>query len=171
MDGIAADGSDLIVSSNGGEWRVRWHPPPAAPPGTPHGATAICVSDDRVVLVSRDGRRWGLPGGRPDPGEGWADTMAREVREEACAQVTASTLLGFTRGVCVRGFQQGLVLVRSLWRAEVRLERWQPRFEMTHRRLVPAGRALEVMAVEDGMDPIYRRMFLEAGLAHPPQAT
>ena len=85
--------------------------------------------------------------------------------------MTGSRLLGFTSGVCVRGFQQGLVLVRSLWRAEVRLERWQPRFETTHRRLVPAGQALEAMAVEPGMRPIYRRMFAEAGLPQPPPAT
>jgi ADP-ribose pyrophosphatase YjhB (NUDIX family) len=99
------------------------------------------VTGDRVVLVSSDGERWTLPGGRPESHERWADTLQREVREEACAVVTSSRLLGYTRGVCVRGPEQGLVLVRSHWRAEVVLHPWEPRFEMTHRLLVPAGDA------------------------------
>src|SRR6266536_4768882 len=134
MHAIAKDGRDVVVSSNGEEWRVGWYPPPDPPSGTPHGAAAVCVSGDRVVLVSSDGRRWGLPGGRPEQGERWADTLRREVGEEACAVVERARLLGFTRGVCVGGPEEGLVLVRSMWRAEVRLEPWAPRFEIAHRR-------------------------------------
>jgi 8-oxo-dGTP pyrophosphatase MutT (NUDIX family) len=115
----ATGGGDVVVSGNGQVWRVRWHPPPDPPPGTPHGAAAICVTGDRVVLVSSDGVRWGLPGGRPQPHERWADTLVREVWEEAGTQVTSSRLLGFTRAVWLRGLEKGLVLVRSPWRAEV----------------------------------------------------
>ncbi len=166
MDAIAMDGRDLAVSSNGGDWRVGWYPPPDPPPGTPHGAAAVCVSGDRVVLVSSDGQRWGLPGGRPGQGERWADTLRREAAEEACAVVERARLLGFTRGRCVRGPQAGLVLVRSMWRAEVRLERWAPRFEIAHRRLAPASEALRsVTTAEPSVGPIYRRMFVEAGLS------
>jgi hypothetical protein len=97
-----------------------------------------------------------------------ADTLRREVREEACAAVTSATLLGFSRGACLRGPEQGLVLVRSLWRAEVRLEAWQPRFEIAHRRLVPADDALGQIFRQprfpDGLRPLYRRIFAEAGL-------
>ena len=118
MDDIARDARDLEVSSNGWVWRVGWYPPP----GTPHGAAAVCVSGDQVVLVSSDGQRWALPGGRPEPHEQWVDTLRREVAEEACAVVERATLLGFTRGECLRGPQEGLVLVRSMWRAEVRLQ-------------------------------------------------
>jgi ADP-ribose pyrophosphatase YjhB (NUDIX family) len=166
MDDIASNGRDLVVSSNGEDWRVGWYPPPDPPPGTPHGAAAICVSGDRVVLVSSDRRRWSLPGGRPEPGEHWVDTLRREVAEEACATVTSCRLLGFTRGICVRGPEEGLVLVRSMWRAEVRLQRWAPRFEITHRRLVPAHEALwSVTIAEPGVAPIYRRMFMEAAIS------
>jgi hypothetical protein len=60
------------------------------------------------------------------------------------------------------------VLVRSMWRAEVRLERWAPRFEMAHRRLVPADEALrQVVIAEPGVGPIYRRMFAEAAASAP----
>jgi ADP-ribose pyrophosphatase YjhB (NUDIX family) len=147
MHDIATDGSDVAVSSNGQDWRVAWHPAPDPPPGTPHGASALCVVADEVVLVSSDGGRWTLPGGRPEPGERWVDTLRREVREEACATVASCRLLGYTRGVCVRGHEQGLVLVRSHWRTEVRLDPWDPCFEMTHRRLVPVSEAFRSLTI------------------------
>ena len=166
MDAIARDGRDLMVSSNGGDWRVGWYPPPDPPSGTPHGAAAVCVSGNRIVPISSDGKRWGLPGGRPEPHEQWVDTLRREVAEEACARVTGATLLGFTRGECLSGPEQGLILVRSMWRAEVRLDRWAPRFEIAHRRLVPAGQALrQVVMAEPAVGPIHRRMFVEAGFS------
>jgi ADP-ribose pyrophosphatase YjhB (NUDIX family) len=166
MDDLATDARDLEISSNGGDWRVGWYPAPGPPPGTPHGAAAVCVSDGRVVLVSGDGQRWGLPGGRPEPGEQWVDTLRREVGEEACAVVEHARLLGFTRGTCVGGPEAGLVLVRSMWWAQVRLERWAPRFEIALRRLVPAREALRlVISAEPNVGPIYRRMFAEAGFS------
>lgn len=126
----------------------------------------MCVSGNRVVLVSGDGRRWGLPGGRPEPHEQWVDTLRGEVGEEACAVMERARLLGFTRGECVRGPEEGLVLVRSMWRAEVRLRRWAPRFEIAHRRLVSADEALRLVVIaEPGVGPIYRRMFVEAGFS------
>jgi ADP-ribose pyrophosphatase YjhB (NUDIX family) len=143
---------------------VAWHLPPGAPPGTPHGSAGVCVAGDAVVLVSGDGDRWGLPGGRPEPGEDWADTLRREVREEACATVTECRLLGFSRGECVRGPQAGLVLVRALWRAEVRPDPWRPRFETVGRRLVSIAEAFDSLWIEDGFGPLYRRIFVEAAL-------
>jgi hypothetical protein len=50
--------------------------------------------------------------------------------------VREARLLGFCRSVCLSGREKGLVLVRSIWRAEVDLMPWEPRFEVTHRRLV-----------------------------------
>jgi hypothetical protein len=97
--------------------------------------------------------RWrplGLPGGRPEPGEDWGDILRREVREESCATVTGCRLLGFSRGVCARGPQAGLVLVRALWWAEVRPRRWRPRFEIVGRRLVPIAEAFDSIWIEAG---------------------
>jgi ADP-ribose pyrophosphatase YjhB (NUDIX family) len=165
---ITQDGVEFAVTSDGQGWRVAWHPPPDAPPGTGHGSAAVCVAGDRVVLVSGDGDRWGLPGGRPEPGEDWLDTLRREVREEACATVTSYRLLGFSRGACVRGPQAGLVLVRAWWRAEVRLDPWRPRFEIVRRRLVPPAEAFASMWIEEGYEPMYRRIFAEAALPTGP---
>jgi hypothetical protein len=47
MDDIAVDGVDMAFSMDGQEWRVTWFPPPDPPPGTPHGAAAICVPATR----------------------------------------------------------------------------------------------------------------------------
>ena len=109
-----------------------------APPGQPHGANAFCVTaDGEVVLISSDGDRWGWPGGRPEPGESWQQTLEREILEEACARVTGARLLGFVRGRCADGREKGLVLVRSIWRAEVTLRPWLPEHEIPFRRTVP----------------------------------
>jgi ADP-ribose pyrophosphatase YjhB (NUDIX family) len=165
MEDIAMSGRDFGALLDGQDWRITWHPPPDPPRGTRHGAEAVCVAGGRVVLVSRDGRLWGLPAGRPEVSEDWVDTLRREVREEACAEITRASLLGFTRGVCVRGRQEGSVLVRSHWRAEVRLQPWRPRFEMTHRRLVPADEALQSLTIPSGLGTLYRCMFAEAARA------
>ena len=162
MSDIAEDGVDCTAYINGQECRVAWYPPTDPPPGKPHGAEGVCVTDGRVVVVSMDGRRWGLPAGRPEGQEQWIDTLRREVREEACAEVTDCRLLGFSRGVCVRGPEEGLVLVRSMWRAEVRADPWDPRLEMSHRRLLRAEEAFRSLTVPDGLGPFYRRLFAEA---------
>jgi 8-oxo-dGTP pyrophosphatase MutT (NUDIX family) len=159
---VAEDGIEWTVTSGGQDWRVAWHPPPDPPAGTNHGSAGVCTVGNQVVLVSDDATRWGLPGGRPEPGETWQDTLCREVLEEACATVTASWLLGYSRGVCTRGHEEGLVLVRAHWRAEVELNPWQPTFEMTHRRLVPLGEALASIWIPDGYAPMYRRIVAEA---------
>jgi hypothetical protein len=64
----------------------------------------------------------------------------------------------------MRGLQAGLVLVRAQWRAEVRPDPWQPRFEMARRRLVPVAEAFGSIWIEDGYEPMYRRIFVEAAL-------
>jgi ADP-ribose pyrophosphatase YjhB (NUDIX family) len=167
MNDIAANGVDFAATINGQEWRVAWCPPADPPAGTPHGAEAVCVVGDRIVVVSEDGQRWGLPAGRPEAHEEWGDTMRREVREEACAEVVDSRLLGFSRGVCVKGPQEGLVLIRSMWRAEVRPDPWNPSFEMAFRRILPAEEVFRTVTIPDGLEPFYRRFFAEAGIPSP----
>lgn len=162
----AADGEQFAIRSNGQDWIVSWYPPPLPPSGTPHGAQGICVtSDGKIVVVSEDGERWGFPAGRPEPGETWEDTLRREVFEEACATVIGTRLLGFTRGRCVAGREQGLVLVRSMWRADVELGPWEPQFEIRHRHVVAAtDSALQRMLATDPFAPIIRRSLNEAAL-------
>jgi ADP-ribose pyrophosphatase YjhB (NUDIX family) len=163
---VAADGQQIPVRSNGGDWVVSWHPPPEPPAGTPHGAEGVCVTGHGdVVLVSRDGAVWDLPAGRPEPGETWEDTLRREMSEEACATVVTARLLGFVQGSCVGGPERGRVLVRSMWRADVELGPWEPRFEIPHRRVVAPADVADQLTL--GIHPfalVIRRELLEAGV-------
>jgi ADP-ribose pyrophosphatase YjhB (NUDIX family) len=159
------EGQPLAVRSNGGTWFIEWHAAVTEPEGTKHGANAFCVTpDNQVVLISNDGERWGWPGGRPEGDESWEQTLRREVLEEACAVVRGARLLGFCRGVCASGPEHGRVLVRSIWRADVELIAWEPRFEIRFRRLVPADDLLAHLWIEDGFGALYRRVLIEAGI-------
>jgi 8-oxo-dGTP pyrophosphatase MutT (NUDIX family) len=146
---------------------VSWHAPSTLPEGQAHGAEGICdTGTGDVVVISRDGRRWELPAGRPEGDETWEQTLRREVREEACATVVRARLLGFARGGYVAGRQSGTVLVRSLWRADVTLDPWDPRHEIPFRRVVAAaavGRALDI--ARHPFAPILRRALREARVA------
>jgi hypothetical protein len=85
--------------------------------------------------------------------------------EEACATVVAARLLGFTRGECVRGHERGLALVRSVWRADVEARVWEPRFEIPHRRIVPAPELETVLSLNtQPFAAFIRRALHEAGV-------
>ncbi len=122
--------------------------------------------DRQVVLITEDDIRWGLPAGRPEGDEDWEQTLRREMLEEACAVVREARLLGFIRSRCIEGHEEGLVLVRAFWRANVDLQPWDPQFEVSQRRLVPVADLLSHLAAdEEDFLPTYRRAMIEAGLA------
>lgn len=161
----ARDGEEIAFRADNEDWIVSWHPPPAPPDGTPHGVAGLCVSGDgEIVLISADGERWDLPGGRPEGNETWEETLRREMREEACATVVRARLLGFSRGACLAGPQAGRVIVRSFWRAEVALGPWEPQFEIAHRRVVPAAAVVGQLAIPDGFARIISRALHEAAV-------
>ena len=166
----ARDGEEIAVwageaQSNDQDWIISWCPPLTPPDGIPHGASGLCMTGDgEIVLISQDGEHWDLPGGRPEGNETWEETLRREVREEACATVVQARLLGFSRGACVAGPQIGQVLIRSLWRVEVALAPWEPQFEVSHRRVVPAAEVLDQLAIADGLARIISRALHEAAM-------
>jgi hypothetical protein len=88
------------------------------------------------------------------------------MREEACVEVLEARLLGYSRGERVKGHEYGLVLVRSFWRADVRLDAWKPEFEIDHRRIVSASEAARYVRDPDGAATrIHLRALVEAGLS------
>lgn len=166
---VPADFEEHYFHQNGQEWAGVWYPPDAgAPPGKRHGATGVCLTHDGKVVVVSDGGGWGLPGGRPEDDEDWYETLVREVSEEACATILDARLLAYARGTCLRGHEQGLVLVRSIWIATVQLEPWAPAFEIVERAILNPVAALDRLLPFDP-NPALLRIFREAfpTLQHP----
>lgn len=157
------DDNEFEIENAGQRWAVSWHAGPIAPDGRAHGSAGICVTNGGgVVLISPDGESWSFPAGRPEGAENWEETLRREMLEEACAVVTDARLLGFSRGRCIEGCELGLVLVRSIWLAKVRLLDWRPEFEIHFRRVVPASEAL--MHESAAFRPLWLKAFAEAHL-------
>src|SRR5690606_37360724 len=99
-----------------------------------HQVCGLCVTADRrLVLVSKDGVNWTLPGGRPESGETWEETLVREVREEACAVVTGCAYLGAQR---VDDPLDRRTFYQLRYVAAVELQEFLPTHEMRHRLCV-----------------------------------
>jgi ribosomal-protein-serine acetyltransferase len=124
-------------------------------------ALGVCFTvDGRVVLVSADGRSfWSHPGGGRDSGESIEETLCREVYEEACAHVLASTLLGYDRFVEVDGTGNVLsVDYQARFAARVALEPFVARDETVGRTLVDLD---DVPALLPTWHPRSRRRLLD----------
>ena len=163
-DQLSIEGVEYRFTSRGQDWLCTWHPAASPrPAGKNHGSSGVCFTPEgQVILVTQNGSAWGLPEGRPEGDEDWRQTLDREVLEEACARVQTATLLGVTSGLCTRGHEEGLILIRSVWHAVVVLDDWDPKFEMVQRRLVSPAEALAEMALSGYPAAIYRRIFAEA---------
>jgi hypothetical protein len=166
LDSVAIDGREYEFEDAGQIWLAAWHPASEnAPQGKRHGSGAICETPDgRVVLISQDGVSWDHPAGRPEGDENWRETLDREVSEEACAIVESARLLGYTRGRCTSGAEEGLVLVRSLWSARVRLDIWNPQYEIRFRKIVDTSEISANLSTPAGLVPIFGRWIQESGV-------
>jgi 8-oxo-dGTP pyrophosphatase MutT (NUDIX family) len=163
---MARDGVQFLHHSRGQDWLQSWHTADVPPDGKNHGSAGVCVTTEgHVILITENGKDWDLPAGRPESGEDWRATLEREVLEETCCRVQEAVLLGFARGVCTRGHEEGLVLVRSLWRAEVILGVWDPKFETIDRKILSPKDALPWLG--HWRQEILHRLLTEAGFDWP----
>ena len=53
--------------------------------------TWLLCADNKIVIVSKDGSVWQLPGGKPEPSESMPETAQREVAEETSVDISAYT--------------------------------------------------------------------------------
>ena len=104
---------------------------------------------------------WHPPGDAPDGRPHGANAFCVTVRGNVVLVSTDGSRWGWR----LSGHEEGLVLVRSIWRAEVALLPWQPEHEIPFRRMVPARDLARHLWIEDGAAPIYSRAAREAALA------
>jgi 8-oxo-dGTP pyrophosphatase MutT (NUDIX family) len=103
-------------------------------------ASGLCFTGDGlVVLVRQPGLGWTLPGGTVEPGEHPADTLVREVCEEACARVVRSEYLASQHAWDPEAPNGLTNHYQSRFWARVELSPWAPQHEMVERRLVSPG--------------------------------
>ncbi len=151
-----------------------WETGTAPPAGLPvRQVSGVCFTETSftganftgagaVVLVSTDGHAWTLPGGHPEGAEMPEQTLAREVLEEACAEVLACTLIGWQRVDDPR--EPPYLQLR--YAARVRPDDFLPRHETLHRRLVSRQEVLSILSW--GQSPIAAELLRVASEADLP---
>ncbi len=127
----------------GTEITLTWESGPALPRLPVRQVSGVCLTGaGQIVLVSERGRDWTLPGGHPEAGETPERTLAREVAEEACAEVLAYALLGWQRVDDPRGAPY----LQLRYVARVRLLDFQPEYETRCRRVVSPQEFLSTLS-------------------------
>ena len=161
----ARDGEEIYWrDANGQDIVSSWHSPALFPPdGRRWGAADICFTRDGDVVLCQGIRFLGcFPAAGPRRARtGVRLWTGRCSRRPVCRSMTRP-LLGFAKGECVRGEEEGLVLVRSLWRAEVSLNPWEPQHETTARMIVSPAEVWTYLSPPYDSRPITQRWIDEA---------
>ncbi len=107
----------------------------------------FCFTPDRqVVLIDLGDGFWSPPGGTVEPGERPADTLVREVAEEACARVIDCRYLASQHVWDPQAPTGPTSYYQTRWWARVELDPWLPNHETVGRRLVPPNGVLAALS-------------------------
>lgn len=127
---------------------ITWLDPHQAPADADiERVEAIPLTDAADVIAVAGGTDkpyWVPPGGHREIGERLEDTLRREVREEASADVRASKLLGIQRCRHLNGSRAGQLTFEAIYWARVDLKDFVPNVETHARRLLPLSSAYKL---------------------------
>ena len=130
---------------------VSWIPPESAVDDAlvRRALVAGRSKDEQILIVSGDGQTmWNFPGGGREPGERIEDTARREVAEEACAAATDLRLIGYQHLLQLDdGNNVVAEELQARFAARVKLQPWDPQFEIRARRLVHVNEVASVIGM------------------------
>jgi len=120
--------------------KLEWNDSETFPEGVQVSqVTGYCVNDDGQLLLVKNKRGWGFPGGHPEGEETVLETLHRELREEANAEIEPVTLIGYMEvndpqndGVEGKHYLQLRYLAKI-----VKLHDWSGEFETDDRMFAP----------------------------------
>ncbi|MCT2084849.1 NUDIX domain-containing protein [Microbacterium enclense] len=133
--------------------------PDATTPRLIHVSAAVITDDDgRLLLVRKAGTTAFMqPGGKPEPGETPAETLARELAEEVGLRVDPDALEPLGSFTATAANEPGFAVVADVFRVDIGDQRPIPDAEIAELRWVTAATAsgLEIA-------PLAREYFLPA---------
>jgi len=131
---------------------IEWLPAPFMPPRkSVTQASGICfTSSGKIVLVAGQAGKWALPGGHVEAGELLERTLAREVKEEACAIVKRAVYLGAQKVSDPDNPFGSRTYYQARFWARVELRRFNPKHERTRRTLIAPSQLVSTLGWQTG---------------------
>ncbi len=117
---------------------IEWLPAPfRLPRKSIMQVSGVCFTGSgKIVLVAGQLGKWALPGGQVERGETLEQTLAREVKEAACAVVKRAAYLGVQKVTDPDNPTGSRTYYQARFWARVELERFKPKFERRQRTLI-----------------------------------
>lgn len=133
--------------------------PDATTPRLIHVSAAVITDDDgRLLLVRKAGTTAFMqPGGKPEPGETPAETLARELAEEVGLHVEPDALEPLGSFTATAANEPGFAVVADVFRVDIGDQQPIPDAEIAELRWVTAATASDLEIA-----PLAREYFLPA---------
>lgn len=85
-----------ILTFDGRDIKLEWNDSETFPEGVQVSqVTGYCVNEDGHLLLVKNKHGWGFPGGHPEREETVQETLHRELKEEANAEIEPLALIGY----------------------------------------------------------------------------